>query len=166
VEGAAGGEDFAHRRHHVLDLEWQPQRLMAHAAPGGIGHFAILQVVARLREQLVIAAMVVMQMADDDSLDRLWRDAERNQPLAHRLDHLALAFSTHRLIKAGVDDDRARRSHNRPDEKIERLQHVVRVTVDEIGRRAAGMVAILDGVDFVDVVAHLSPGMQRKAYAR
>ena len=108
----------------------------------------------RLRKQIVIAAMVVMQMADDDVLDAVRRDAERGQSVAHRLDHFALALLAHRLVEAGIDDDRAGRPDDRPDEEIERLQHVVRIAVDEIRRRTARMMAVTDRVDFVDVVAH------------
>jgi len=82
VECAAAGEQLAHHGDHILDLERQPQRAVAHAAPGGIGHLAVLQVIARLREQVVVAAMVAVQVADDDVLDTLRRDAERGQPLA------------------------------------------------------------------------------------
>ena len=126
---------------------------MAHAAPGGVGHFAVLQMIPRLRKQIVIAAMVVMQMADDDVLDRLRRDAERRKPVTHRLDHLALAFLAHRLVEAGIDDDGAGRPDDRPDEEVERLQYVVRIAVDVIGRRPARMVAVTDGIHLVNVVS-------------
>ena len=111
----------------------------------------------RLRKQIVIAAMVVMQMADDDVLDAFRRDAERGKAVAHRLDHLALALLAHRLVEAGIDDDGAGRTDDRPDEKVERLQHVVRIAVDEIHRRTARMMAVLDRVNLVDVLAHARP---------
>ena len=107
VERAPAGENLAHHSNDVLDLERQAQRPMAHAASGGVGHFAVLQMIARLREQIVVAAMVVMQVADDDVFDAVGRDAERSEPLAHRLDHLALALFTHRLVEAGIDHDDA-----------------------------------------------------------
>ena len=80
---------------------------MAHAAAGGVGHLAILQMIARARKQIVVAAMVVVQVADDDVLDALGRDAKREQAVAHGLDDLALAARAHRLVEAGIDDDRA-----------------------------------------------------------
>ena len=75
-------------------------------------------------------------------------------PVTHRLDHFALALLTHRLVEAGIDDDGAGRSDDRPDEKIERLQYIVRIAVDKIHRRTARMVAVTDRINFVDVVAH------------
>ena len=154
VERATARKDLAHHGNDVLDLERQPQRPMAHAASGGVGHFAVLQVIARLRKQIVVAAMVVMQVADDDVLDAVGRDAKRSEPLAHRLDHLALALLAHRLVEAGIDHDGAGRPDDRPDEEVERLQHVVGIAVDIIRRRRARVVAVTDGIDFVRVVAH------------
>src|SRR5205085_9440900 len=60
----------------------------------------------------------------------------------------------HRLVKAGIDDDRAGRADDRPDEKIERLQNVVRIAIDKISRRTARMMAIANGVNFVKIVRH------------
>ena len=51
--------------------------------------------------------MIVMQVTDDDGVDLVRRDAERREPLAHRLEHLALAFFAHRFVEAGVDDNGA-----------------------------------------------------------
>lgn len=69
MKSGPAAEDFAHHGDDIVDLERQPQCLMAHAASGGIGHFAILQVIPRLWKQIMIAAMVVMHMTDDDGLD-------------------------------------------------------------------------------------------------
>jgi hypothetical protein len=154
VKGTAAGKHLAHHGDHVVDFERQPQRVMAHAAASGVGHLAILQVIAGLRKQLVIAAMIVMQMADDDVLDGVGRDAERGETFAHRLDHLALALSAHGFVEAGVEHDGAGRPDDGPDKEVERLQHVMRIAVDEIGRRAAVVMAVTDRVDFVQVVAH------------
>ena len=145
VKGGAAGEHFAHHRNDVLNLERRTHCLVAHAAAGGVGHLAVLQVIARLRKQIVIAAMVVMQVTDDDALYRL-SDTERCEPIAHRLDHLALTFLAHRLVEASVDNNCARRADDRPDKKIERLQNVVWIAVNEISRRPARMVAIANGV--------------------
>ena len=84
-------------------------------------------------------------------------DAERKQSVAHRLDHLAVALLPHRLVEAGIDDDRSGRPDDRPDEEIERLQHIVRIAADEIRRRAPFMVAVADGIDFMQVIAHGGP---------
>ena len=66
VKGGAPGEHLAHHGDDVVDFERQLQRRMAHAAAGSIGHLDVLQVIVRPREKIVIADMVVMQVADDD----------------------------------------------------------------------------------------------------
>jgi len=81
--------------------------------------------------------MVVVQVTDDDVFDAVSRDAERGKALAHRPGHLAQAFLAHRLVKAGIEDDGSGRPDDRPDEKVERLQHVMRIAIDEIHRRTA-----------------------------
>jgi hypothetical protein len=154
VKRGAPRKNLTHHGDDVVGLERHAQYLVAHAAAGRIGHLAILQVIARLREQVVIAAMVVVQMADDDGCDRFRRDAERQQPIAHRLDHLALAPLPHGLVEAGIDHDGAGRPDDGPDEVVERLQHVMQIAVDEIRRRPARVVAVADGKNLVDVVAH------------
>jgi hypothetical protein len=73
-----------------------------------------------------------MHVADDDGFDRFGGDAERLQPIAHRFDHVTLAFFAHRLVEAGVHDDRTGGPDDRPDEEIERLQDVMRVAIDEL----------------------------------
>ena len=124
------------------------------------GHLAILQVIARLRKQIVVAAVVVMQVADDDVLYRFGSDAESRKPVAHRLDHLTLALLAHRLVEADIDNDRAGRPDNHLDEKIERLQNVVRIAVNEISRRTARMVAVANGVNFMNIVGHRIPSFR------
>ena len=112
--------------------------------------------------------MIVMHVADDDRLHLRWLDADRFQPFPYWLDHLALAFSAHRRIEAGVDNDRTGRADNRPNIEVERLQHVVRVAADEVLRRFAIVVPVSNGIDLMRVVAHsFSPsGISRKSYAR
>ena len=127
---------------------------MAHASSRGVGHLPILQVIAGVREQIVVAAMVIVHVADDDVPDTLGGDSKREQAVAHRLDDLALAAPAHRLVEAGIDDDRARRPDNGPHEEVERLQHVVRIAADEILRRPARVMAVTYGVNLVDVIAH------------
>jgi hypothetical protein len=137
VKHGAARENLAHHRHHIFDLERRAQRLVAHAAAGSVSHFAVLQMIARLRKQIVIAAMVVMHVADDDGFDGFGGDAERLQTVAHRLDHFTLAFFAHRLVETGVDYDHAGRTDDHLDKEIERLQDVVRIAIDEIGWRPA-----------------------------
>ena len=130
---------------------------MTHAAPGGVSHLAILQVIAGAREQIVVADVIVMHVADDDGLDVGGIDADRLQPVAHRLDRLALALLPHRRIEAGVDNDGALGPDDRPDIEVERLQHVVRIAADEVFRCLAIVMAVADRVDLVDVLAHDFP---------
>ena len=79
------GEHLAHHGDHVVDFEREPQRRMAHAAPGRITHLDVLQMIARARKQLVVAGMVVVQVRDDDVLDRLRVDPDRLQPVTDRI---------------------------------------------------------------------------------
>ena len=44
------GEHLAHHGDHVVDFERELQRRMAHAAPGRIPHFDVLQMIARARK--------------------------------------------------------------------------------------------------------------------
>src|SRR5262249_23670019 len=76
------------------------------------------------------------------------------QPVAHRLEHLALAFSAHGRIEAGVENDRTGWPNDRPNIEVERLQHVVRVAADEVFCRFAIVMPVADGIDFMRVVAH------------
>ena len=80
VKGDASVKHFAHHRHHVVDLERQPQRHVAHAAARCICHLAILQVIARPRKQIVVADVIVMHVADDDRLHLRRLDADCLQP--------------------------------------------------------------------------------------
>ena len=50
VEGDAAVEDVADGGRHVLDLEDEAERLVAHAAAGAVGHLGVLEMEARLRE--------------------------------------------------------------------------------------------------------------------
>src|SRR5262249_15257540 len=156
VEVDAAGKDLAHHRDHVVDLERHAQRRVAHAAPRGIGHLAILQVVARAGKQVVVANVIVMHVADDDGPYLRGVDADRFQSLADWLDHFALALLAHGRVEAGIEDDGAGASDNGPNVEIERLQHVVGVAADEVFRCLAIMMLVANGIDFVDVVAHWS----------
>jgi len=77
VEVDAIGEHLVHHRMHVVLAEWNAQHMVAHAAAGGVGHFGVLHVIARVREQVVIAGVVPMQMRRDHVVDVIRLDAER-----------------------------------------------------------------------------------------
>ena len=127
---------------------------MAHAAPGAERHFAVLNVERRVREQIVVAGMVVMHVADDDILDPVRIDADRLEAVARRKQEIATALFRHRRVEAGVEDQRAALADNGPDEIIERHRPVMRVTAIEIVPRRALVVRIAHGIDLVGVAAH------------
>lgn len=103
--------------------------------------------------------MVVVQVRDDDVLDRLRVDPDRLQPLTDRIRDQALALLRHGLVEASIDDKGAVRADDRPDKVIERLQHIVRVAADEILRRFAIVVPVADRIDIMNVIGHWShPG--------
>jgi hypothetical protein len=87
-------------------------------------------------KQIVVAGMVVMEMADDDVLDGLRCNADGLQPFADRLEQRSPALFGDVRIKAGVDEESAGPPNDRPHEIIERLQDIVRVADDEIVRRS------------------------------
>src|SRR3954462_7982407 len=60
----------------ILDLEGMRQPLIPHVTPRGISQLALLKMKSRSREAVEIADMVVMQMRQDDVLDRVGVDAE------------------------------------------------------------------------------------------
>ena len=78
----AGKQTFDHPA-DVAPVETGAQALVAHAAAGGEGHFAVLEVKARLREKLAVAGVIIMQMGDDHIFDRGRIDPERGQQI-HR----------------------------------------------------------------------------------
>src|SRR5215470_2716709 len=98
-----------------------------------------------------------MQMADDDGLDRRRLDADRLQALADRFYQIALAAFGHCLVKTGIDHDRAGFADDRPHEEVERLKRIVRVAADKILARAARVVAVANGINFIHVTHGLLP---------
>ena len=69
VEGHPVVVHTANEGHDVLDIIGRAQGRVAHAAAGRIGHLLVLQVIARPRKHLVVAAVVVVQVRDDDVPD-------------------------------------------------------------------------------------------------
>ena len=108
VEFAAIGEHLAHHGVHVGLAERNAQHLVAHAAAGGVGHLGVLDMIARIGEQVVIAGMVPMHVGGDDVLDLVGFDAERLEPLADRMGDLARALLGRGFVEAGVDRQKCR----------------------------------------------------------
>src|ERR1051325_5799372 len=155
VECDAVGEQLAHHRDDVVFFIGEAQLLVAHAAAGAVMHLLVLQVVAGAREQVDIAAMVVVHVADDDVLDLVGVDAEALQRLADRRDDGAAAPRADRLVETGVDHEGALVVEDHPDEVVERLQHVVRIAADVVLRGLALMLGVADRENLPDVVAHV-----------
>ena len=101
--------------------------------------------------------MVVVQVRDDDVLDRVCLDADGFQALLDRLDDRAAALARHRLVEPGVDDEGSVRTDDGPDKIRERLKNVVRVSEQKVLRRLPVVVRVAHGVDLVNVVSHISP---------
>ena len=125
-------EQALDHRGHVGRLERAAHIAMAHAAAGAERHLAVLQVESGVREQVVVAGVVVMHVADHDVLDRVGIDADREEALARRPQEVAAALLRHRRVEPGVEDQRAVLADNRPDEIIERHRPVMRVAAVEI----------------------------------
>ena len=72
------------------------------------------------------------------------------QPFGDRLDDDAAPFGGHRRIEAGVHDEGAVRAFDHPDEIGQRLVDVVRIAADVVFVRRPIVMAVPDGVDFVN----------------
>ena len=154
VEADAVAEHALDHRGHVGRLERAADIAVAHAAAGAERHLAVLNVKRRVREQIVVAGVVVMHVADDDILDPVRIDADRQEPVARRTQKLAPALFRHRRVEAGVEDQRPALADNGPDEIVERHRPVMRVAAVEIVSRHAMVVRIAHGIDLIGVAAH------------
>ena len=161
VEADAVAEHAPDHRGHVFRLERAADVAVAHAAPGAERHLAVLNVKRRVREQIVVAGVVVMHVADDDILDPVRIDADRQEPVARRTQKLAPALFRHRRVEAGVEDQRPALADNGPDEIVERHRPVMRVAAVEIVSRRALVVRIAHGIDLIGVAAHGCPPLPR-----
>ena len=154
MEADPVAEHALDHRGHVGDLERAADVAVAHAAAGAERHLAVLKVERRVREQIVVAGVVVMHVADDDVLDPVRIDADRLETVARRKQEVAPAFFRHRRVEAGVEDQGAALADNGPDEIVERHRPVMRVAAIEILARAPVMMRIAHGVDLIGVAAH------------
>ena len=125
VEGDAAVEDVADGGRHVLDLEDEAERLVAHAAAGAIGHLGVLEMEAGVREFGPVAGMIPVHVAEDDVLDRVGVDAGSPERIDRRAEPLPAAACGARGVEAGVEDDDAPLAADRPDEEVERHRRVV-----------------------------------------
>ena len=141
--------DTAHHAHDILHLIRAAEAGAAHVAAGGVAHFQFLEMERRLREEIEIADMVVMQVRDDDVLHLRRVDAEQLQAARGTAQMLATALGGHGGGEAGVDDDLAALAADQPDEVVERHRPVVRITADEVFRRAPIVMRVLERVNLV-----------------
>lgn len=58
-------------------MGYDTQHLMTHAAAGRIGHLGILDVIARIGEEIVIARVIPMHMRRDDVVDLIRCNTKR-----------------------------------------------------------------------------------------
>src|SRR4029434_11035896 len=148
------GKYLAHHCQHIAFAERNSQHLVAHAATGGVGHFGILNVVARIRKQVVVAGVIPMHVGSDDVIDLVGLQAECLYAVAHRVSDLSRAFLRGSLIEACVAYKGAVRPLNDPDVVGNRRHLVVRIAEDIILGTLARVSAVTDSVDFVDVAVH------------
>src|ERR1051326_3315873 len=102
----------------------------------------------------MIAGVVVMHMADDHVLDSVGLHPDRHQPIARRPQKLPPAFLRHRLVKTGIEDNRAISPNDRPDKVVERHRPIMRIATEKILARAAIVMRVADGVDLVSGAGH------------
>lgn len=94
--------------------------------------------------------MVVMHVSDNDVLDRVRVDTDALEALAGRSQELAPAPRAHRLIEAGIDNERSAIPSNDPDKVVERHRPIMRVAAEEVFlTRCRRVVRIADSVNFV-----------------
>lgn len=151
MEGDALVIDVAHHQRDIFGREGMPQQPVAHAAAGGIGHLAVLQMETGIRKAIQIAGVVVVQMRYHHVADRFRPNAEFSQ----RIRRIDVEGATARFrrggVEAGIDQNVAAVAAHQPDEVIEiGRRRLVRVGRQEIhGRRPLGHGRVADGVDFI-----------------
>jgi hypothetical protein len=153
MELHAFAEDVADHQRHMLRRIWMAQAAEAHAAPGGEAHLAILQMKSRIRKQIEIAGMVVMQMGNDDIPDGVGTHTEARQCIHRIKRELAVSKSRFHRVEPGVDQNIAAMPADQPDEIIEvRSRGLVGIRREVIHmRRARRHRRITQRVDFVGV---------------
>jgi hypothetical protein len=89
VEFHTIGKHFPHHRQHIVLAEGNAQHLVAHAASGGVGHLGVLDVIPRVRKQVVVAGVIPMHVGGDHMINFVRLHAEYLQPLTHWMGDLA-----------------------------------------------------------------------------
>src|SRR6188474_2753991 len=87
---------------------------------------------SRVREPVEISDMVVMQMREDDILDRIHIDVERAERLHRTAQECPFPLPRYFRVEASVDDERTPSSFRHPHEIVHRHRAVVRIAADEM----------------------------------
>src|SRR5437016_9657587 len=74
------GENFSHHCEHIALAEWNAQRVVTHAAAGGVSHLGILDVIARIGEKIIIAGMIPVHVSSNHMIDfvRLYTEGHQS----------------------------------------------------------------------------------------
>jgi hypothetical protein len=151
----ASRKDTTHHPGDVVGLEGVGERAVTHVTPGGIDHFIVLQVVASIGEKIVVAAVIVMQVRDNDVANLVDVDAGGFEALRHRMSDRPASLRCDRFPEPSVDDERAIVVAYDPDEIVERhVVGLVRIAVDEVAACIPMQLRILDGEHFVEIGGH------------
>jgi hypothetical protein len=149
MEANAPREYPAQHDNHVIDVESGPQHALAHMAPGGEIHLPVLNMECGISEEIVIARMIVVHMADDDVLDIRGFDPDRSQTLAGALQKFSVPPLRRRRIESCIDHYALARTNDSPDIICHRHRTVMGIAAEKIFARMANMFAIADGIYFV-----------------
>ena len=108
--------------------------------------------------------MVVMQMSEDNVLDRRYIDVERAERLHRTAQERPLPLLRYFRVEASVDDEGAAASPRQPHEIVHRHRAVVRIAADEMiaAPRIAGGIA--DGEQLVFLIGHAISRTDRSAH--
>src|SRR5690606_10637082 len=142
----------------VVDLVGMVEMMMAHARSGRELHLAFLHVEAGVREQVIVAGMVIMHMRGDHMLDITAIDPDAGKPRLDRGNELADAPRTRGGVEAGIAYDRCLIVAYHRYIVVDRHRMIVRITTDEIVRSGPIVAGIFQRKDFVSV-AHLAPAL-------
>src|SRR5262245_45042796 len=149
------GKQPANHRSNVFCIKRPAHERMRHMAACAELNLTVLHVVSGGREKVVIAAVVIVHMGDDDVSDTRGIDAERFQTLARIFQECATALSSHGFVETGIDDIHAVALFHRPNVIVERHRRlVVRITRHEILASGSFVMRVTQSVNFPETVGH------------
>ena len=95
-----------HRFADMIARKRHPQRVVAHAGTGGIGHFGGLHMQRGVGKQVQPTRVIIVQMRNDHGVDCIRHQAERLQCGARVHQDGTIAAGGLDLVIAGIDEDR------------------------------------------------------------